>query len=84
MALNGNKLHYFGGLYNQHNDTGVHYSLDLADTSAQWKQETDVMLNPKNHFQAAVVNGVAYMPGGQHYYGNYYELIKHDVNSSSC
>eukprot|EP00029_Vermamoeba_vermiformis_P003887 TRINITY_DN14418_c0_g1_i1.p1 TRINITY_DN14418_c0_g1~~TRINITY_DN14418_c0_g1_i1.p1 ORF type:complete len:408 (+),score=70.22 TRINITY_DN14418_c0_g1_i1:183-1226(+) len=67
-VIYANKLHYFGGLYNQHNDTGVHYSLDLSDAGAQWKQEADVMLSPKNHFQAAVVNGAAFMPGGQYYY----------------
>jgi hypothetical protein len=50
-------LHYFGGLYNQHNDTGVHYSLDLSDSAAQWKQEDDTMLSAKNHFQADVVKG---------------------------
>lgn len=68
VALSDSKLHYFGGLYNQHNDTGVHYSLDLSDSAAQWKQEDDTMLSAKNHFQADVVKGVAYMPGGQYYY----------------
>jgi uncharacterized repeat protein (TIGR01451 family) len=64
-------LHYISGLADRNNDQPDHWTLDL-DNPTQWLDAPGGGIpNPRNHFQAVVIDGVIYAGGGQ---------FNHDTN----
>ncbi|MEJ1222371.1 PKD domain-containing protein [Sediminicola sp. 1XM1-17] len=64
-ALNGRKIHFFGGLLPDRNtDVGEHYVLDLDNLNNGWTPAAPLP-NPRNHLGSATINGIIYAIGGQ-------------------
>ncbi len=85
-AMDGDVLHFFGGLTHASSsanpvksDMADHWTLDLANGGG-WKTAAP-MINPRNHLAGASLNGKIYAIGGQHLWDENNPVSEVDVYS---
>jgi N-acetylneuraminic acid mutarotase len=85
-AMDGDVLHFFGGLTHASSsanpvksDMADHWTLDLANGGG-WKTAAP-MINPRNHLAGASLNGKIYAIGGQHLWDENNPVSEVDIYS---